>query len=115
VSALGEELVMLEQLLELMRELIGEVHLLRMEVYRRSENVASHSRPLTREEAADYLGVHKDTLYRWAIEEGRIAYSRLGEGGRSPIRFTRKDLDDFLEHQRIGTLDQTLARRTYAS
>ncbi len=27
-------------------------------------------RPLTREEAAKYLGVHPDTLYKWAVEKG---------------------------------------------
>lgn len=101
---------MLDQLVELVRELIAEVRLLRKEVERRSESGHPANRPLTREEAAEYLGIHKDTLYRWAVEEGRIAYSRLGEGSRTSIRFMRKDLDDFLEHQRIGTVNQTLVR-----
>ena len=101
---------MLDQLIDLVRELIGEVRLLRKQVESCSETKSSSNRPLTREEAAEYLGIHKDTLYRWAVEEGRIAYSRLGEGSRASIRFTRSALDDFLEHQRIGTVNQTLAR-----
>ena len=101
---------MLDQLVELVKELIAEVRLLRKEVERRCETGHPANRPLTREEAAEYLGIHKDTLYRWAVEEGRIAYSRLGEGSRASIRFTRSALDDFLEHQRIGTVNQTLAR-----
>ena len=101
---------MLDQLFELMRELIGEVHLLRMETQRRSECDSSPDRPLNREEAADYLGIHKDTLYRWAVEEGRIAYSRLGDGEKAPLRFTQEDLGDFLRRQRIATVEETRAR-----
>ena len=106
---------MLDQIIELMRELIHELQLLRMQTHNTPEKESHLKRPLTREEAADYLGVHKDTLYRWAVEEGRIAYSRLGDGGRAPIRFAKKDLDDFLLRQRIGTVEETLARRTRAS
>ena len=106
---------MLDQIIELMRELIHELQLLRMYAHLTPANDAHPNRPLTREEAADYLGVHKDTLYRWAVEEGRIAYSRLGDGGRAPIRFAKRDLDDFLLRQRISTVQETLARRTHAS
>ena len=101
---------MLDQLHELVRELIGEVHLLRIEARRSSEDGSAPNRPLTREEAAEYLGIHKDTLYRWAVEEGRVAYSRLGHGSRAPIRFTRKDLDDFLRRQRISSVEDAAAR-----
>ena len=101
---------MLDQLAELVRELIAEVRLLRKEVERRSESGHPDNRPLTREEAAEYLGIHKDTLYRWAVEEGRIAYSRLGEGSRASIRFNHEDLDDFVRQQRIGSLEEANMR-----
>ena len=37
--------------------------------------------PLTRQEAADYLKVHPDTLFRWATE-GKVTYSKLGNAIR---------------------------------
>ncbi len=101
---------MLDQLIDLVRELIGEVRLLRKQVESCSETKSSSNRPLTREEAAEYLGIHKDTLYRWAVEEGRIAYSRLGEGSRASIRFNHEDLDDFVRQQRIGSLEEANMR-----
>jgi len=94
---------MLDQLIDLVRELIGEVRLLRKQVESCSETKSSSNRPLTREEA-------KDTLYRWAVEEGRIAYSRLGEGSRASIRFNHEDLDDFVRQQRIGSLEEANMR-----
>jgi excisionase family DNA binding protein len=102
---------MLDQHFELMRELIDEVRLLRHEVEHTSDNGRSSDRPLTREEAAEYLGIHKDTLYRWAVEEGRISYCRLGEGSRASLRFLRKNLDDFLSSQRIPTVEETRQKR----
>ena len=90
-------------------ELIVEIRLLRRAIERQN-GFMGHDRPLNREEAAEYLGIHKDTLYRWAVEEGRIAYSRLGDGGRAPLRFRKEDLDEYLKKQRIGTVDET---RTY--
>jgi len=57
-------------------------------------------RPLTRVEAAAYLDVHPDTLYDWA-RENRVAWCRLGDGKRAPMRFLRADLDDFLRANRI--------------
>ena len=103
---------MLDQIIELMRELIHELQLLRMYAHLTPANDAHPNRPLTREEAADYLGVHKDTLYRWAVEEGRIAYSRLGDGSRAPIRFTQKDLDEFINVMRITSVRALNARRS---
>ena len=65
---------------------------------------------MTRDEAAEYLGVHPDTLYRWAVEEGKIAYSRLGDGGRAPIRFVTRDLDDYLSRTRVPTVEDARAK-----
>ena len=65
---------------------------------------------MTRDEAAEYLGVHPDTLYRWAVEEGETAYFRLGDGGRAPIRFVRCDLDDYLSQTRVPTLEDARAK-----
>ena len=61
---------------------------------------------MTRDEAAEYLQVNSDTLYRWSVKEGRIAYSRLGGGGRAALRYRREDLDDFMKRSRIPTVEE---------
>jgi excisionase family DNA binding protein len=48
-------------------------------------------------EAAKYLGVHVETLRRWA-REGAIPAAKLGN--RGGFRFKREDLDRFLEARR---------------
>jgi excisionase family DNA binding protein len=45
-------------------------------------------------EAAKYLGVHQETIRRWA-REGAIPSAKLGN--RGGFRFKREDLDRFLE------------------
>lgn len=77
-------------------ELLHEVRALRIAF----ESQADPLRPMTREAAAEYLGVHPDTLYRWACE-GVVAHSRLGESDRGPMRFTKRDLDDAVARGRI--------------
>ncbi len=52
-------------------------------------------------EAAKYLGVHLDTMRRWA-RDGVIPAAKLGN--RGGFRFRREDLDRFLEARR--TLQQ---------
>ena len=101
---------MTDEQFELTSELIVELRSLRLAIERHNGS-NDRDRPLTREEAAEYLGVHKDTLYRWAVEEGRIAHSRLGEGARAPLRFRKEDLDDYLQRQRIGTVEEIRMRR----
>ena len=64
-----------------------------------------YDKPLTQEEGAEYLQVHSDTLYRWA-REGEIAYSRLGEGQKAPMRFWKKDLDAFMSKKRIPSVEE---------
>lgn len=75
------------------------------------DRVNRNDMPMTVKEASSYLQIHPDTLYRWAVEEGRIAYCRLGQGNRAPLRFLKKDLDDFLESQRIPTVEEVRMRR----
>jgi excisionase family DNA binding protein len=48
-------------------------------------------------EAARYLGVHVETVRRWA-REGVISAAKLGN--RGGFRFRREDLDRFLERRR---------------
>jgi len=48
-------------------------------------------------EAAKYLGVHIETVRRWA-REGVIPAAKLGN--RGGFRFRREDLDRFLEARR---------------
>ena len=88
----------------LLTDLIVEVRAMReiIELSQQPKNLSDA--PLTREEAAGYLGIHPDTLYRWAVEEGKLAYARLGDGGRSPIRFVKRDLDEFLSRMRVPTV-----------
>lgn len=47
-------------------------------------------------EAAKYLGVHEETVRRWA-REGAIPAAKLGN--RGGFRFKRDDLDRFLEQR----------------
>ncbi len=90
-------------------ELTAEVRQLR-EAMERSQDVHDrYSKPLTREQAAEYLSIHPDTLYRWAVE-GRVAYSRLGDGERAPMRFLKEDLDEYARNQRIPTVEEAKTR-----
>ena len=50
-------------------------------------------------EAARYLGVHEETMRRWAREKV-IPAAKLGN--RGGFRFKREDLDRFLERRREG-------------
>jgi excisionase family DNA binding protein len=47
-------------------------------------------------DAAKYLGVHEETIRRWA-REGAIPSAKLGN--RGGFRFKREDLDRFLEQR----------------
>ena len=61
-------------------------------------------RPLTRTEAAEYLGVHPDTLFRWA-HENKVAYIRFGNGEKAQMRFLKKDLESFVAGGRIAAVE----------
>jgi excisionase family DNA binding protein len=53
-------------------------------------------------EAAQYLGVHIETVRRWA-REGVIPAAKLGN--RGGFRFKRIDLDRFLERRQAERAD----------
>jgi excisionase family DNA binding protein len=89
----------------LLTELVAEVRAMRETIARSQQPKSLSDAPLTREQAAEYLGIHPDTLYRWAVEHGKIACSRLGDGRRAPIRFLKRDLDDFIARARIATVE----------
>ena len=68
-------------------------------------------KPLTRKQAAAYLQVHPDTVYRWAVE-GQLAYSKLGDGEKAPQRFMLEDLNEFAcKRRRIQTNEQASPSR----
>jgi len=52
---------------------------------------------LTPAAAAQYLGIERTTLWRRA-KKGRVAYFQ--DGDRQPMRFSRTDLDAYLERLR---------------
>jgi excisionase family DNA binding protein len=54
---------------------------------------------LTTADAARYLGVHVETLRNWA-RKGVIPAAKLGN--RGGFRFTRQDLDRYLESRRLA-------------
>ena len=86
--------------LAIMEKLVEETRSMRKAL----EGQQRWDQPLTREEAAEYLKVHPDTLYRWA-RQNRITYSRFGNGGRAAMRFLKKDLDVFVEQSKIVALE----------
>ncbi|HIJ72618.1 MAG TPA: helix-turn-helix domain-containing protein [Candidatus Hydrogenedentes bacterium] len=103
---------MAETQTEPIAELVTEIRSLRLVIQYESQVRRKYDQPLTREQAAEYLGVHKDTLYGWAVEEGRIAYSRLGDGTKASLRFIKKDLDEFVDHHRVPAVEETRARKS---
>jgi excisionase family DNA binding protein len=64
--------------------------------------MSEHSDWLRTPEAARYLGVHIETIRRWA-REGAIPAAKLGN--RGGFRFKRVDLDAFLEARRAEGTD----------
>lgn len=58
-----------------------------------------HNLLLTPKQAAEYLGVHLNTVYR-LIQTGEIAASRLGP---RMLRINREQLDNYLKGQTSAT------------
>jgi excisionase family DNA binding protein len=58
---------------------------------------------LTRQEAARYLGLTKNTLERWA-HFGRYALPFIKVGAR--VQYLKRDLDEFLESRRVTNTRQ---------
>lgn len=52
---------------------------------------------LTPKEVADLLKVTTDTLEAWRAKRQGPAYIKLGTGKRSPVRYKRSALDDYLK------------------
>jgi len=51
---------------------------------------------LTRAETARMLRVSLRTLDRWA-QDGQLRYVKLGDGPKAPIRYRRRDIEEFVE------------------
>ena len=66
-----------------------------------TKDVMSDTTWLRTPEAAKYLGVHEETIRRWA-REGVIPAAKLGN--RGGFRFKREDLDNFLERRRARNI-----------
>jgi excisionase family DNA binding protein len=64
--------------------------------------MSENSEWLRTPEAAQYLGVHIETVRRWA-RDGEIPAAKLGN--RGGFRFKREDLDRFLERRRAEGID----------
>lgn len=54
-------------------------------------------------EAARALGLSEDYVRR-LVREGRVPHRRLGDGPRARIRFSRKDLERFVDSIEEPTL-----------
>lgn len=88
---------------KLLEELLLEVKQLRFAVEQQPSKSLTDE-PMTRDEAASFLKMHPDTLYKLA-RMNKVAYSRKGEGLRASMVFLKKDLDDYLERTRIPAVD----------
>ena len=58
---------------------------------------------LTELEAADYLGISKETLQRWRFDHKGPAYAKLN--GKL-IRYHQADLDEWMDQQTITHEDK---------
>ena len=52
-------------------------------------------------EAAEYIGVSRNTLRGWRVEKHGPAYHKAGKS----VVYLRKDLDDWLARQKVLTID----------
>jgi len=84
----------------LFESLLVEIRALRQAV----ENQTVSDKPMNRIDAAAYLQMHTDTLYKLA-RANKIAYSRKGEGRRASMVFLKADLDDYISRTRIPNVD----------
>lgn len=55
---------------------------------------------LTPKEAAHILKVHVATLENWRSMNQGPKWIKLGEGLRSPVRYARRDIDEYLALRR---------------
>lgn len=52
---------------------------------------------LTPQQVAEMLQVKPDTLEAWRGKRVGPAWTKLGDSKRSPVRYRRQDIDDFLK------------------
>lgn len=57
------------------------------------------SERMTAQEAADYIGCHKETIYRMA-RRGEIPHWRIGRN----VRFSKTSLDEWKERQELQSV-----------
>jgi len=62
-------------------------------------------RPMSREEAARYLGTTVNTLAAWAARSMGPAYSRSGSQ-RGKVWYTQRDLDEWIESRKQRQHDE---------
>jgi hypothetical protein len=55
---------------------------------------------LTPQQVADLLQVTTDTLEGWRAKRIGPAWVKLGDGLRSPVRYYRQDINDYLESRK---------------
>jgi len=60
-------------------------------------------------EASDYLKVSENRV-RELCSQGKLTHHRIGNAEKSPIRFTKEDLDEFRERSSNTTVMSGLAR-----
>ncbi len=64
---------------------------------------------LTPKETADYLGVSIDTLDDWRSKRIGPAFTKLGDGVRSPVRY---ELDDLIAYVRARKVNGRSGKET---
>lgn len=52
---------------------------------------------LTPKETAEMLRVSTDTLEAWRAKRKGPPWTKLGDGGRSPVRYRRADVEAYLQ------------------
>lgn len=60
-----------------------------------------HDQPLTRDQAARYLGVSRNTMSSWATRGTGPRYSRSGKV-RGRVWYRVRDLDAFIESRHVA-------------
>lgn len=63
------------------------------------------NRLLTRDEAAEILGVCRVTLSNWAANGSGPAYVKLGDSKRGVVRYPRDELEKFIESRTVKPCD----------
>ena len=62
---------------------------------------------LTRQQAADYLGLKKATLEAWATHGGGPTFCKFGRA----VRYRKQDLDEFVERSLVKSTSEINCER----